>query len=533
MSSLLLLILLFQSYHTNNLFFPFKKLTIEFFNESKSISDFINFNIYTNISMGTPKKNVGHFIKNSDNSFYYDTLQLHYTGREDYNQIQKEIENTVSFYYFAKDSTSYEVIDDYDGLFSDSYLLYDLNQKEKRAVLEFNAMFNEMKLKVFGSLNLYYYRETDPAPTDRYLFSILKNNDLISNSYFTFFYGEYDLTYEFNYFNDNYDDILGNFIIGEYPHEYAPDKYKEDDQIKINGQFKLHVDEIKYKYEQVLNYSETDVDVGLKFDGGFIKGSIKYKNEIDKIFFNELFSKKLCKAENIDENIMISQKIIYSCENNDKIQKKIQSFPTLYFEIKTYNITFLFNYKELFKLHNNRLYFLIIFKNDSNIWEMSEIFFRKYLTTFDYYSKTIAFYKSQINDINEKTDIHDDPESDSDSEEPESDSDSDSEEPSSDTDSDSEEPTSDSDSDSDDPKSDSDSDSADPKSDTDGRTDDSDEEKKQLKKKIIIGCVVGGVVLIAAVVTIVLLVIKLRKNRKRRADELKDDFEYVPEDQVN
>ena len=51
--------------------------------------------------------------------------------------------------------------------------------------------------------------------------------------------------------------------------------------------------------------------------------------------------------------------------------------------------------------------------------------------------------------------------------------------------------------------------------------------------KIIIGCVVGGVVLIAAIVTIVLLVIKLRKNRKKRADELKDDYEYIPEGQVN
>ena len=516
MLSLLLLIAYFQSYLTNNLLFPFKKITIEYLNQSKSISDFINFNIFTNISMGTPKKNVAHFIKNNDNSFYYDTLQLHYTGRQDYNQIQKEIENSVSFYYFANDSSSYEVKDDFFGLFSDSYIFYDLNQKEKNANLEFNAMFTDMKGKVFGSLNLYYYGETDPSPTDRYLFSILKTNDLISNSYFTFYYGEYDLTYEFNYFNDNYDDILGNFIIGEYPHEFAPDKYKEDDLIKINGQFRLHIDEIKYKYEQELNYSETNVDLSLKFDGDFIKGSIKYKNEVDKIFFNELFENNLCKAENIDENIMISQRIIYSCENNNKVQKKIQSFPTLYFEIKTHNITFLYNYKELFKLHNNRLYFLVIFKNNTQEWEMGEIFFRKYLTSFDYYSKTIAFYKSQIDDINEKTDIHDDPESDSDSEEPESDSDS--EEPQSD--SDSGEPHSD-------------SDSGTPSSDTDENTDESEEEKKQLKMKIIIGCVVGGVVLIAAIVTIVLLVIKLRKNRKKRADELKDDYEYIPEGQVN
>ena len=53
-----------------SLVFPFKKLTIEYLQASKSISDFIDFNIYTNISMGTPPKSVGHFITNSDQMFF-------------------------------------------------------------------------------------------------------------------------------------------------------------------------------------------------------------------------------------------------------------------------------------------------------------------------------------------------------------------------------------------------------------------------------------------------------------------------------
>ena len=47
----------------NNLVFPFKKITIESLNETKTISDFIQFNLYTVIQMGSPKKNVAHFIK--------------------------------------------------------------------------------------------------------------------------------------------------------------------------------------------------------------------------------------------------------------------------------------------------------------------------------------------------------------------------------------------------------------------------------------------------------------------------------------
>ena len=479
MLTLILFLIYIQSYQTKNLLFPFKKLTIEYLNSTKSISDFIDFNIYTNITMGTPSKNVGHFINNADNLFYYSSLALHYTGRQDYEKIQKEIENSISFYYFAKESSSHIEIDDYDGLYSDTYLLYDLNQEEKNVTFEFNANPIHIKDKLFGSLNLLYNREREPDANDRYLFSLLKQYNLIDNSYFTFFYGEYDLSYEFNYLNDNYNFVLGNFIIGEYPHEFSPEKYKQDDQIKLNGQFVLNINEIKFKYYKILNYSELDVRLSLKFDSDFLKGSIYYKNETDKIFFNDLFQKKLCKEEIVKENIIISERIVYSCENNKEVQEKIKTFPTLYLEIKEYNLTFLFNYKELFKLHNNRLYFLVSFKNNSETWDVGEIFFRKYLTSFDYYSKTIAFYTTQIDNINKKTDIVSPDEPDS-----------------------------------------------------DDKSDDPDDGKDNLKIRIIIYVVVG-VVIIAAIVIITLLLIKLKKNRKKRARELNDDYEYIPENKVN
>ena len=110
---------------------------------------------------------------------------------------------------------------------------------------------------------------------------------------------------------------------------------------------------------------------------------------------------------------------------------------------------------------------------------MGEIFFRKYLTSFDYYSKTIAFYTTQIDNINKKTDIVSPDEPDS-----------------------------------------------------DDKSDDPDDGKDNLKIRIIIYVVVG-VVIIAAIVIITLLLIKLNKNRKKRAAELNDDYEYIPENKVN
>ena len=42
-----------------------------------------------------------------------------------------------------------------------------------------------------------------------------------------------------------------------------------------------------------------------------------------------------------------------------------------------------------------------------------------------------------------------------------------------------------------------------------------------------------GVVIAIAVVIIVLFIIRWKKMRKKRASELKDDYEYIPEGQVN
>ena len=69
---LLILFILYLNYiELKNIPLHFKKLTIEYLNETKSIYDFIDFEIYTNISMGTPKKNVAHFIYKSNRQFYY------------------------------------------------------------------------------------------------------------------------------------------------------------------------------------------------------------------------------------------------------------------------------------------------------------------------------------------------------------------------------------------------------------------------------------------------------------------------------
>ena len=239
----------------------------------------------------------------------------------------------------------------------------------------------------------------------------------------------------------------------------------------------IDINEVKIDHKES-NYSQENIRLSISFTSEFVRGSEAYKNETDKIFFNDLISKNICRIDCVEENIYISKDFIYSCENSNIMKEKIKEFPTLYFLIKPYNLTFLFNYQELFQLHNNRLYFLIYYKNSyySN-WEVGEIFLRKYITSFNYYSKTVSFYKSQIDEINNKTDmIIPDEESD---------------------------------------------------------IIPIDNNPKKIKIWVIV-LIVCGVVLIGAIITIVLLVLKLKKFRKKRAAELNDDnYDYTSAGNIN
>ena len=357
---LIFLLSFINNFESKSVLFPFKKLTIEYFNKTKTISDFIEYNIYTNITMGTPPKKVSFFILKSNKVFSLGKMIL----SKEYYTIQNEIENTLDIFYTPQNSTSLEELESFMWIFSDIFYFNDLNEKNEKRKLNF-TMISRSRLKQSGTLDLYsreYYDSRDINSI--YVFSVLKSNKLIDNYYITFLYGDYDYENNLDYFNNDYNNIFGKLIIGDCPHVFAPEKYKKDDEIKINGEFNLKVNEIKFKSNK-FNYTEKDMKVSIKFTSAFIKGTFNYKNEIDKIFFNDLINKNICRIDYIKDNVVISENIIYSCDNSDIMKKEINYFPTIYFEIKEKNLIFLFNNKELFKVHNNRLYFLIYFQNNN------------------------------------------------------------------------------------------------------------------------------------------------------------------------
>ena len=242
MKTLIFIILSFwHMYLSKNIVLPFKKMTIEYLNKTKTINDFIKFNIYTNIMMGTPRKNVAHFILKENNEFSYVELDKII----EMNFLKKEIEDTLDLFYRPAFSSTKEEVDIDNMEYSDIFYFNDLNETEVSKNLSFKLPMNKVN-KLFGIFDLSNggnYRNRNKI----YIMILLWAYDLISGYYITFLYDEYKPNDTMNYFNDNYNIILGNLIIGERPHEFNPEKFKEEDVVIINGDFKLFINEIKFK----------------------------------------------------------------------------------------------------------------------------------------------------------------------------------------------------------------------------------------------------------------------------------------------
>ena len=175
-------------------------------------------------------------------------------------------------------------------------------------------------------------------------------------------------------------------------------------------EWSILINELKFN-PPLEDYSEKNIEMQIIFSSAFIQGSNLFRKKIDKIFFSELIKKELCTVETLEEDIALKKYYVYSCENNKKMKEKIKTFPSLNFEIKENNLTFIFNYLDLFKSYNDRLFFMIIYeieKYSSYVprWIMGDIFLRKYITTYNFDAKAFIFYRNQVNEMNIQSQIN-------------------------------------------------------------------------------------------------------------------------------
>ena len=229
----------------------------------------------------------------------------------------------------------------------------------------------------------------------------------------------------------------GLLIIGNVPHEYENDtvKYSKKNYTECKTEslslilrpWSININEIYF-----FNSTNEKLTVHLDYtkftfvhNFGFIIGRNKYKELIYENYFASLINQNICKLEKSEKTIY--NKTIYYIDSVDgiysmficdkeKMDNYIKNFPTLYFLHKDYYYVFELTYKDLFLNINNYYYFMIIFPNNEtdkythNEWLLGLPFLKKYQFIFNYFYRTIGFYKTknfddeEIKDLEQKSD---------------------------------------------------------------------------------------------------------------------------------
>ena len=133
------------------------KVTFEYLLDENKIDDFINYDIYTEIKVGTPLQKVTHFIIPNDRIFQFKNLEINYNINKFNNSISKFL--NIQLFSFDSDKSS-----SYHGSFSDNFI-FDINDKEEKIEvknLNFTIYYNNRNnIKKYGIIGLQTKFEND------------------------------------------------------------------------------------------------------------------------------------------------------------------------------------------------------------------------------------------------------------------------------------------------------------------------------------------------------------------------------------
>ena len=343
-------------------------------NYNYSLNNFINSEIYINLTIGSENQNIPIFLNQSR----YETI---ISGQ-----------NTSYIYKFLEfKSHSYNIINEPDnknkniesneykqGIHSvDKIKFYNTNYNDNfhfLLITEFSNKFiekNILGLKLEGSIG-----EINKYKSYHFINQLNNINKKI---------------YTIQFFKNSYFDFNGNIIFGLYPHEVFPDKFFILNMKRTHSIYdfwSIEFDKIAYDNSSIA--SSRIVFFNIEF--GIILGSDYLYRILKRDFFDELYKKHLCWERN--ESF---PKIFIECDKTVKINE----FKNINFYLRSENFSFIFDYNDLFIKIDDKYLFLICFdKNTLNRYIFGKLFFQKYQMTFNFDSKMIYWYDNNLKNSN-------------------------------------------------------------------------------------------------------------------------------------
>ena len=397
---------------------PFRTNTTENINISQK---FLQKYLYTENLIGSPPQTININIFQDEYNFYL--------GENKCNKIP-------ATYYKCSESSTYKtktnlIEDEYfgEGYISQEFFSFYNSTNLKSNITSSNLTFfssknskDDEKKQICAVLGV----RLEPSPFDydytTSFIDIIKHINLTKDYYWSYIFFEKDKNNKIKnieginneYIMKNYEGLL---ILGDAPHEYDNNKYKESDLTNINAN-KRYSDlywDIVFKNIYFLQKNNSifnlnvSVQASLDISLNYISAPFSVFRNITEYFFKDYIDNNKCKINQvINDDIYIYN--VISCNKKDFNENDIKKFPTIYFEHVDYNYTFNLTCDDLFEEFNDSILFLIYSLENSAInWRFGKIFLRKYKFIFNQIYKTIGFYRNTYNENykNEKEDEND------------------------------------------------------------------------------------------------------------------------------
>ena len=147
------------------------------------------------------------------------------------------------------------------------------------------------------------------------------------------------------------------------------------------------------------NYSigYNEVNLEINNDYSLIIGGSSYLLYIEDNFFNNYINQNICSKSLINQ-IDNYKYHIFECDKEKFGEKDIKNFPILSFRMKSFEKKFIFEGKDLFIATKYKYFFSIIFSYTwRESWVMGKIFLRKFPTMIDLDKKILYIYNDDNN----------------------------------------------------------------------------------------------------------------------------------------
>ncbi len=359
---ILIIFSFFNKVKLNKIVFPFKTESSNALSNNY-IDNLIQNKIYITIEVGNPKK----------------SLNLYVTMDTSYLIISNS--SIDSSYYNNEKSQTYlntsKLTDFYFEYFSNGYIAQDtfwfitsLENKEKQK-FDNIQFIHAMEFSSITKISPGYFGLQIPKKNKPNIYNCLKKEKVISEEY-----------WNLKYTSEN----EGYFILGEYPSEYSEENWVRKTNAFTCGPestdlcWNLKFNDIKFGEINV----NRDRVARLNPEFEFIIGTGEYEYKISENFFDKLTNK--CQKKLSEANYYY-----FECDKDIDISK----FNNLEFSHSEFMYNFILTKDDLFKLYNNKIYFLIIFNlypTWANSWKLGKPFLKKYNFGYNTDNRKIYFF---------------------------------------------------------------------------------------------------------------------------------------------